>query len=104
MATIDGARAIGQGERLGSVEPGKQADLFILDPLRAKSVPVLDPVASLVFSSGEEGVVTTVVSGQVVLDEGRITAVDEAALLGECQSAAWALAKRAGTLPQPGSG
>jgi 5-methylthioadenosine/S-adenosylhomocysteine deaminase len=103
MATIDGAKAIGQGERLGSLEPGKQADLFILDPWRAKSVPVLDPVASLVFSSGEEGVVTTVVAGRVVLDEGQITTVDEAALLRECQSAAWALAKRAGTMPQLGS-
>jgi 5-methylthioadenosine/S-adenosylhomocysteine deaminase len=110
MATIDGARAIGQGERLGSLEAGKQADLFIYDPVCPRSVPVLDPVASLVFSSGTEGVVTTVVAGQVVLDGGQVTTVDEAALLRECQEAACALAVRAGTLPehaapsqQPGS-
>lgn len=99
MATIDGARAIGQDERLGSLEPGKQADLFIYDPCCARSVPVLDPVASLVFSAGSEGVKTTVVAGQVVLDGGRITTVDEAALLRECQAAASALARRAGTMP-----
>jgi 5-methylthioadenosine/S-adenosylhomocysteine deaminase len=104
MATIEGARAIGQGDRLGSLEPGKQADMFVLDPVRAKSVPVHDPVASVVFSSGEDGVVTTIVAGRVVLDEGRIVSVDEIALLEECQSAACALAKRAGTIPQTGRG
>lgn len=98
MATIDGARAIGLGDRLGSLEPGKQADLFILDPLRARSVPLLDPVASLVFSSGTEGVVTTIVAGQVLLDEGQVTCVDEGALLVEAQTAALALARRAGTV------
>jgi 5-methylthioadenosine/S-adenosylhomocysteine deaminase len=98
MATIEGARAIGQGERLGSLEPGKQADLFVYDPVCPKSVPVLDPVASLVFSAGTEGVVTTVVAGQVLLENGQVTTVDEAALLRECQEAASALAVRAGTL------
>jgi 5-methylthioadenosine/S-adenosylhomocysteine deaminase len=100
MATIDGARSIGQEKRLGSLEPGKQADLFVYDPYRARSVPVLNPVASLVFSAGTEGVVTTVVAGQIVMDEGRIVTVDEEALLRECQVAAVALATRAGTLPQ----
>ncbi len=100
MATIDGARAIGQEERLGSLESGKQADLFVYNPYCARSVPVLDPVASLVFSAGTEGVVTTIVAGQVVLDEGQITTVDEEALLRECQAAAVALATRTGTLPK----
>jgi 5-methylthioadenosine/S-adenosylhomocysteine deaminase len=97
MATVGGAQAIGQADRLGSLEPGKQADLFIFDPLRAKSAPVFDPVASLVYSAGQDSVVTTVVAGVPVLDGGRITTVDEAAVLSECQSAAWALARRVGT-------
>ena len=97
MATIDGARAIGQGDRLGSLEPGKQADLFVYNPTTARSVPVLDPLASLVFSAGAEGVVTTIVAGQVVLEGGRVTTVDEGALLQEAQAAAVALAQRAGT-------
>jgi 5-methylthioadenosine/S-adenosylhomocysteine deaminase len=104
MATIDGARAIGAADRLGSLEPGKQADLFVFDPFSPRSIPLLDPVASLVFSAGSEGVVTTVVGGQVVLDEGGITTVDEGALLRECQEAACALAVRAGTVPRRGSG
>jgi 5-methylthioadenosine/S-adenosylhomocysteine deaminase len=100
MATIEGARAIGQGDRLGSLEAGKQADLFVYDPYSPRSVPVLDPVASLVFSAGAEGVVATVVAGQVLVEDGRVTTVDEAALLRECQAAATALAERAGTKPQ----
>jgi len=40
-------------------------------------------------------VVTVVAGGNVVLEEGRLTAIDEAAVLAECQSAAWALARRA---------
>ncbi len=97
MATIEGARAVGQADRLGSLEPGKQADLFIFDPLRAKSVPVFDPRASLVYSAGQDNVVTTIVGGTVVLDEGRLTVMDEAEVLSACQSAALALAQRVGT-------
>jgi 5-methylthioadenosine/S-adenosylhomocysteine deaminase len=102
MATIDGARAIGQGDRLGSLEPGKQADLFIYNPASARSVPVLDPVATLVYSAGSEGVTATVVAGKVVLDGGRMANVDEPALLQECQEAARSLAQRAGTMPWSG--
>ena len=97
MATIEGARAIGQADRIGSLEPGKQADLFILDPLQARATPVFDPIASLVYSAGAGSVDTVVVAGRVLLDEGRITAVDERAVLVECQDAAWQLARRVGT-------
>jgi 5-methylthioadenosine/S-adenosylhomocysteine deaminase len=96
MATLEGARAIGQGGRLGSLEPGKQADLFVLDPLTPKAAPVLDPVASLVYSCGEDSVHTVIVAGRVVLDEGVVVAVDERAVLQECQAAASRLAERCG--------
>ena len=79
------------------MEPGKQADLFILDPLQARATPVFDPIASLVYSAGAGSVDTVVVAGRVLLDEGRITAVDERAVLAECQDAAWQLARRVGT-------
>jgi 5-methylthioadenosine/S-adenosylhomocysteine deaminase len=99
IATINGARAIGQADRLGSLEAGKQADLFILDPLQARATPVFDPIASLVYSAGAGSVDTVVVAGRVLLDEGRIIAVDEPAVLVECQEAAWQLARRIGTIP-----
>ena len=93
----------GQGHRPGRPDrffgTGKQADLFILDPLQARATPVFDPIASLVYSAGAGSVDTVVVAGRVLLDEGRITAVDERAVLVECQSAAWQLARRVGTIP-----
>jgi len=97
MATVDGARAIGQADRLGSLEAGKQADLFILDPLQARATPVFDPIASLVYSAGAGSVRTVVVAGRVALDEGRVVGMDEPAILAECQAAAWDLARRVGT-------
>lgn len=81
MATIDGARALGKEREIGSLEVGKAADLFIYDPLKAKSAPVHDPVASLVFSSGESNIDTTVVGGRVIMEHGRIPGLDEEGLL-----------------------
>ncbi len=97
MATLGGASAIGRSDSLGSLEVGKQADLFLFDALRPKATPVLDPVSTLVFSSGMDSVTTTVVAGKVLLDDGKVTTVDEPDVLRECQAAAWALARRAGT-------
>ena len=96
LATSGGAAALGRDD-FGTLEPGKRADLFIFDPLHAKSVPVHDPVSTLVYSSGQANVTTTIVGGRVALDQGRITGVDEAAILREAQSLAEELATLAGT-------
>jgi 5-methylthioadenosine/S-adenosylhomocysteine deaminase len=96
VATSGGATAMGRDD-FGSLEAGKRADLFIFDPLHAKSIPVHDPVSTLVYSSGEVNVRTTIVGGRVVLDDRRIVGVDEAAILREAQSLASQLAEIAGT-------
>src|SRR5205085_871373 len=80
LATSGGAAALGRDD-FGTLEVGKRADLFVFDPLHAKSIPVHDPVSTLVYSSGQANVRTTVVGGQVVLDDRRIVGVDEAGLL-----------------------
>ena len=98
MATVDGARALGQAGRLGRLAPGWQADLVTLRTDTCKTTPVHDPLASLVFSAGEENVDTVLVAGQVIMDGGRLTRVNEAALLDEAQIAANALANRAGLM------
>ena len=99
LATSGGAAALGRDD-FGSLETGKRADLFIFDPLHAKSIPVLDPVSTLVYSSGEVNVRTTIVGGRVVLDDRRIVGVDEHAVLHEAQTLADELAERAGTRPR----
>jgi len=96
LATSGGAGALGRAD-FGTLEPGKRADLFIFDPLHAKSIPVHDPVSTLVYSSGEVNVRTTIVGGRVVLDDRRIVGVDENAILHEGQTLAEELAALAGT-------
>jgi 5-methylthioadenosine/S-adenosylhomocysteine deaminase len=96
LATSGGAAALGRDD-FGALEPGKRADLFIFDPLHAKSIPVHDPVSTLVYASGEANVRTTIVGGKVVLDDRRIIGVDEQAILREAQSLAEQLSERAGT-------
>jgi 5-methylthioadenosine/S-adenosylhomocysteine deaminase len=95
-ATSEGARALGRDD-FGTLEAGKRADFFVFDPVQSKSTPVHDPVSTLVYSSGEANVRTTVVGGRVVLDNGQITGVDERALLEEAQRLAEQLSERAGT-------
>jgi 5-methylthioadenosine/S-adenosylhomocysteine deaminase len=96
LATSGGAAALGRDD-FGTLEVGKRADLFIFDPQHAKSIPVHDPVSTLVYSSGQPNVRSTIVGGKVVLDDRRIVGVDEDAILHEAQTLAEQLAELAGT-------
>jgi len=96
IATSGGAAAMGRDD-FGTLEVGKRADLFVFDPRHAKSIPVHDPVSTLVYASGEVNVRTVVVGGRVVLDDFRVVGVDEAAILSEAQTVAEELARAAGT-------
>jgi 5-methylthioadenosine/S-adenosylhomocysteine deaminase len=96
MATTGGAAALGRDD-FGSLEPGKRADLFLFDPMHAKSIPVHDPVSTLVYSGGEVNVRTTIAGGRVVLDDCRIVGVNEDAILREAQVLAELLSDVAGT-------
>lgn len=91
-----GVQASGQGDRLSLPGPGKQADLFMFDPLRPGLAPLLDPMASPVRAAGPGSAAAGVLAGQVVLDEECVTTGDQAALLRKAQPVAWDLAQRAG--------
>jgi 5-methylthioadenosine/S-adenosylhomocysteine deaminase len=98
LATIDGARALGMDDTIGSLEPGKKADLFIFNPYRAaKAIPMQYPVSTLVYSSSEANVEAVIVDGQIVMENGEVTVVDEEAILKKANEAAGALRERAGT-------
>ncbi len=78
MATRGGAEAIGLLDELGSIEEGKRADFFLFDPLRsATCAPMHDPVATLVYSADSRGIVMTVVNGEILLENGEFTKLDE---------------------------
>jgi 5-methylthioadenosine/S-adenosylhomocysteine deaminase len=96
-ATRDGAKALGLGDQVGSLAPGMKADFFLVNPFTPKAIPVHDPVATLVYSAGQSNVETVVVDGQVLMEGGVFTHLDEPALLRKAQRAAQNLARRAGT-------
>jgi 5-methylthioadenosine/S-adenosylhomocysteine deaminase len=96
-ATRGGARALGRESELGSLEVGKRADFFLISPYTAKATPVHDPLATLVYSAGQANVVTAVVDGRVLMENGAFCLLDEAAILQAAQHAAQHLARRCGT-------
>ncbi|MGI6230141.1 MAG: amidohydrolase family protein [Tractidigestivibacter sp.] len=104
MATIDGARALGLDDQIGSLEPGKRADFVVFDPYASpKSIPMHNPVSDLVYSSAPSCITDVAVDGRFLLRDGELTVVDEHAALAEAQRCADDLCARAG-ITNRGSG
>lgn len=84
IATRGGAQVLGRDDEVGSLEPGKLADLaiFPVDDL-AHAGALHDPPASLVFCAGRQNAETVLVAGEPVVREGRLVKVDEARLAAE---------------------
>ena len=96
MATIDGARALGLDADVGSLEPGKKADLAVVRLGRLHSTPATDVVSALVYSSEIEDVDTVIIDGRMVLRERKLLTIDEAATIARANSEARNLIARAG--------
>lgn len=88
MATIGGARVLGQHARTGSLEIGKRADLIIVGMSKARQTPLFDPVAQIVYASRGDDVDTTVVDGRILMRGGKVLTLDEATVLAEARAAA----------------
>ncbi|MBR7742705.1 amidohydrolase family protein [Phycicoccus sp. BSK3Z-2] len=80
-ATIDGARALGLGGSIGSVEAGKRGDLVVLDLRAPHLTPVHDVTALLVFAAGRSDVEHVLVDGELVVRDRRSTRLDTADVL-----------------------
>ena len=96
LATIRGAEAIGLGDRIGSLEVGKAADLVVHRTTTAAWTPRGDLAHELVWSTDGRSVRDVVVAGRVVVRDGVCQTVDEQALRAEAQEARTALLRRAG--------
>src|SRR5262249_22522249 len=82
---------------LGALEVGRLADFFLFDPYRLKTVPMHEPLSTLVYTGEQSNVDTVVIDGKVVLEGCRFTTVDEDAFVREVHERALALSKRVGT-------
>lgn len=73
IATIEGARSLGLEDRVGSITPGKRADLVVIDGSDINTLPVNNPVETVAFQAGVGNVDTVVVDGEVVKRDGSLT-------------------------------
>ncbi|MBM3806560.1 MAG: amidohydrolase family protein [Acidimicrobiia bacterium] len=87
MATIGGARVVGQQDRIGSLEAGKRADLIIVDMSRPRQTPLYDPVAQVVFATNGNDVVTTIVNGTILMRDRKVLTMDEGTVLAAARGA-----------------
>ncbi|MEU6824541.1 amidohydrolase [Streptomyces atriruber] len=88
LATIESARALGLGDRLGSLETGKQADLIVLDLDRPHLAPRHDPWSTLAYAASAADVRDTVVDGRVLMRDRALLTLDEQSVLRALQDAA----------------
>ncbi len=96
MATIDGAKALGWDDQIGSLEIGKEADLVFFDLDHHEWTPYRDPEQALVWSASAASIVETWVAGKAVYANGLIAGIDEPALRVEARERAASIVERAG--------
>jgi len=85
MATIGGARALHMEDEIGSLEPGKQADIILLRTDAPHEVPVYDLIGSIVYSMKASDVETVIIAGRVVMDDRRMLTLDPPSILAKAR-------------------
>jgi cytosine/adenosine deaminase-related metal-dependent hydrolase len=106
MATLDGAHVVGLEERTGSLTPGKQADVVVIDGHGPGVAPIVDPVGAVVLSADVSNVDTVIVGGKLRKRGGKLVADWESARKGVQASSEYlqdALAKRKAEAAKAGS-
>ena len=96
MATIHGAESLLMQREIGSIERGKRADLVLYDRDTPEWRPLLNPLNNLVYAASGSSVRSVMIDGRLVLDEGRLTTVDERAVYERVEELARAQVRRAG--------
>ncbi len=77
IATLDGAEALGLGDQVGSLEPGKLADFIAVNVGTSHFVPIDNPYSALVYGANQDDVFFTCIGGRVLYDDKKFTALDQ---------------------------
>lgn len=86
MATINGAKALGMEDKIGSIEEGKNADLIIIDLETVMTEPINDVFSNIVYNVKPSNVETTIVNGKIVMEDRKINGIDEKDIYERCNS------------------
>jgi len=76
MATIQGARALGMDDIIGSLKPGKNADLIVIDTHKPHLTPLYNPTSHLVYAARGSDVTTSIINGRIVMENGILLSFD----------------------------
>jgi cytosine/adenosine deaminase-related metal-dependent hydrolase len=87
FGTIEGARSLAMDDRIGSLRPGKRADLIAISPNALNMAVVTDPAHLVLEATGPENVDTVVVDGRILKRGGKLTALDTAKVIAEARAA-----------------
>ncbi|GMG86871.1 TRZ/ATZ family hydrolase [Biformimicrobium ophioploci] len=93
MATSGGAAAIGMGESVGKLAPGMRADMIQVSLENTRLVPLYNVISHLVYAVKSDDVVTTVVSGKVLMENGRVLSLDAGKVRAAARQKAVEIAK-----------
>jgi 5-methylthioadenosine/S-adenosylhomocysteine deaminase len=96
MATIEGARALNIADRVGSLEPGKLADVVHVAGASARMAYVHDPYQQLAYCAAPSDIANVWVGGRRIVDSGRLRTVDEGEVVARARTLARDLYARAG--------
>jgi 5-methylthioadenosine/S-adenosylhomocysteine deaminase len=88
MATIGGARALAMDRTLGSLEPGKRADLITVSMSSARQTPMYDAVSHLVYVTRGDDVRTTIVNGKVLMQNRQVRTLNRTEVLAQAKALA----------------
>jgi len=96
MATIKGARALGQERQIGSIEVGKKADLIIVDTRKPHLTPTFNPVSNIVYAGEGSDVDTAIIDGNIVMENRIVKTLDGEKVVRVASERAARLLERAG--------
>lgn len=100
MATINGAKALMEGDRIGSLEVGKQADLILVNAGEPHTVPLYDPASAIVWACSGHDVDTSIIDGKIVMEGRKVLTMDEKQIIADVEACKQKIVDQAGVKPQ----